>query len=70
MVLGQIKKMVTTHSLLDYLRHLRLNVNLTVTPVTEAGHSMGYKVNIMRMYYTLLLTGRVEWLMKPIPSTC
>jgi hypothetical protein len=42
--------MVTMHSLLGYLRHFRLKTNLTLAPTTEARHSMGCKVNSMRMY--------------------
>jgi hypothetical protein len=62
MVLGRWKQMVTTQSLLGYLRRLRPKANLTLAPIIEVGHTMGYKVNNMRMYWTSLLTERVEWL--------
>jgi hypothetical protein len=42
--------MVTTQSLLGYLRRLRPKANLTLAPIIEVGHTMGYKVNNMRMY--------------------
>jgi hypothetical protein len=42
--------MVTTHSLLGYLRHLRSKVNLTLAHVTEVGHIVGYRVNSMKTY--------------------
>jgi hypothetical protein len=42
--------MVTMHSLPGYLRSLRPKENLTLAPITKAGHTMGYKVNSMRMY--------------------
>jgi hypothetical protein len=38
------------HSLLGYMRHLRPNANLTLAPVTKAGHIVGCKVNRMRKY--------------------
>jgi hypothetical protein len=42
--------MVTMHSLLGYLRHLRSKANLTLAPVIEARHTVGSKVNNMRLY--------------------
>jgi hypothetical protein len=57
--LGQRNQMVSTHSLLGYLRHLRSKANLALAPATEAGYTMGCKVNNMSMYSTCLLTVRV-----------
>jgi hypothetical protein len=42
--------MVTTHSLLCYLRQLTPKENLTLAPITEVGHTMGCRVNNMKMY--------------------
>jgi hypothetical protein len=41
---------VTMHSLLDYLKRLRPKVNLALDPITEAGHTVRYKVNSTMMY--------------------
>jgi hypothetical protein len=42
--------MVTAHSSLGYLRHLRPKANFAMAPVTEAGHIVGCMVNSIRMY--------------------
>jgi hypothetical protein len=49
-VLGRRNHVVTTHTSLGYLRHLRPKANFGLAPTTEAGHTMGCKVNGMRMY--------------------
>ena len=45
--------MVTMRSSLDCLKHLRLKVNLSLAPVTEAGHTVGHTMNSTKMYSSI-----------------